>query len=396
MAAPIRFLSGRQQQQKIGIEGSTENQKVLEVVGQVGIGTTIFNTSVELEVRGDQIITGILTVGNIDVTGVGGSGGEIEVENLNVTGFSTFGNTADFNGDIDVDGHTELDDVNVSGASTFTGAIDANGDLDVDGHTELDDVNVSGASTFAGAADFNGNIDVDGHTELDNLNVSGVSTFVGVGTFLNNLYVSDNVYISGFLTATRLYSSVFGEFTGSSVSADNIVGLALSIAGLSTFTGAADFNGNIDVDGHTELDDVNVSGAITATTFSGNLTGNSGTATALETARNFEITGDVAASVISFDGTGNVSLAATIQPNSVELGTDTTGDYVESVSGTANEIQVTSGTGEGSTPTIGFVANPTIGGNVNIGQDLTVTRDVQIVRNLNVDGNITVHYLPKH
>jgi hypothetical protein len=140
MAAPIRFLSGRQQQQKIGIEGSTENQKVLEVVGRVGIGTTIFNTSVELEVRGDQIITGILTVGNIDVTGVGGSGGEIEVENLNVTGFSTFGNTADFNGDIDVDGHTELDDVNVSGASTFTGAIDANGDLDVDGHTELDDV----------------------------------------------------------------------------------------------------------------------------------------------------------------------------------------------------------------------------------------------------------------
>ena len=390
MAAPIRFLSGRQQQQKIGIEGSTENQKVLEVVGQVGIGTTIFSTSVELEVHGDQIITGILTVGNIDVTGVGGGGGEIEVENLNVTGFSTFGNTADFNGDIDVDGHTELDNLNVSGVSTFNGNVGFTTNIDVDGHTELDNVNVSGVSTFTGAADFNGDIDVDGHTELDNLNVSGVSTFVGVGTFKNDLYVSDNVYISGFLTATRLYSSVFGEFTGSSVSADNIVGLALSIAGLSTFTGAADFNGDIDVDGHTELDDVNVSGAITATTFSGNLTGNAGTATALETARNFEITGDVVASVISFDGTGNVSLAATIQPNSVELGTDTTGDYVESVSGTANEIQVTSGTGEGSTPTIGFVANPTIGGNVNIGQDLTVTRDVQIVRNLNVNGNITV------
>ena len=43
MAAPIRFLSGRQQQQKIGIEGSTDNQKVLEVVGQVGIGTTVFD-----------------------------------------------------------------------------------------------------------------------------------------------------------------------------------------------------------------------------------------------------------------------------------------------------------------------------------------------------------------
>ena len=36
----------------------------------------------------------------------------------------------------------------VGGTSTFTGAIDANGDLDVDGHTELDNLNVSGVSTF--------------------------------------------------------------------------------------------------------------------------------------------------------------------------------------------------------------------------------------------------------
>ena len=167
-------------------------------------------------------------------------------------------------------------------------------------------------------------------------------------------------------------------------------GTDFSVAGDSTFTGAIDANGSLDVDGHTELDDVNVSGAITATTFSGDLTGNAGTATSLATARNFEITGDIVASAISFDGTGNVSLAATIQPNSVGLGTDTTGDYVESVSGTANEIVVTGGTGEGSTPTISFATNPTIGGNVTVGQDLTVTRDLQVTRNLNVDGNVTI------
>ena len=51
------------------------------------------------------------------------------------------------------------------------------GSLYVDGHTELDDVNVSGASTFAGAADFNGAVDIDGHTELDDVNVSGMATF---------------------------------------------------------------------------------------------------------------------------------------------------------------------------------------------------------------------------
>ena len=352
MAAPVRFLSGRQQQQKIGIEGSTQNEKVLEVVGRAGIGTTIFEPNVELEVRGDILVSGILTVGSITI-GSGG-GGTFEVENLDVSGVSTFTGAADFNSDVDIDGHTELDDVNISGVSTFAGAIDANGDLDVDGHTELDDVNISGVSTFAGAIDANGDLDVDG-----NANITGVVTAT---TFVGNL------------TGTDGNTTVVG---------------GLGVSGVSTFTSAIDANGDLDVTGHTELDDVNVSGAITATTFTGDLTGNAGTATALETARTFEVTGDVVASAISFDGTGNVSLAATIQPNSVELGTDTTGDYVQTVSGTANEIVVTGGTGEGSTPTIGFVANPTIGGNVNIGQDLTVTRDLQVTRNVNISGVTT-------
>ena len=118
--------------------------------------------------------------------------------------------------------------------------------------------------------------------------------------------------------------------------------------------------------------------------FVGNLTGIAASATQLVTPRTFEITGDVVASPVSFDGTGNVSLAATIQPNSVALGSDTTGDYVQSVSGTASQITVTGGTGEGSTPVIAIANNATLPGNVTIGNDL------QINNNLNVTGNITV------
>ena len=132
---------------------------------------------------------------------------------------------------------------------------------------------------------------------------------------------------------------------------------------------------------------INVSGASTfvgVSTFIGAITGTISTATKLQNARTFEITGDIVASPISFDGTSNVSLAATIQPNSVELGTDTFGDYVESISGTANAIDVTGGTGESSTPVISFAPNPLIGGNVTIGNDL------QVNNNLNVTGNITV------
>ena len=106
-----------------------------------------------------------------------------------------------------------------------------------------------------------------------------------------------------------------------------------------------------------------VSGIVTAS-----LDGNAGTATSLATARDFSITGDfVTATSVSFDGTGNVSLASTITENSIGLGTYTTGDYVKSITGTANEIEVSVTSGEGSTPQIGLPDDVTIGG------DLTVT-----------------------
>ena len=127
-------------------------------------------------------------------------------------------------------------------------------------------------------------------------------------------------------------------------------------------------------------ENVNVIGIITAPNFTGTAT----TATKLETARTFQITGDIVASPISFDGTGNVSLAATIQPDSVGLGTDTVGDYVQSIFGTSNQITVTGGNGEGSTPIISIPSNPTLPGNV------TIANDLQVNRNLNVTGNITI------
>ena len=41
--------------------------------------------------------------------------------------------------------------------STFTSNVDLNADLDVDGHTELDNLNVSGVSTFQSDVHFGDN-----------------------------------------------------------------------------------------------------------------------------------------------------------------------------------------------------------------------------------------------
>jgi hypothetical protein len=50
------------------------------------------------------------------------------------------------------------------------------------------------------------------------------------------------------------------------------------------------------------------------------------------------LTGDVTASGVSFNGSGNIALATTIAANSVALGTDTTGNYVQQGATSGNGI----------------------------------------------------------
>ena len=84
---------------------------------------------------------------------------------------------------------------------------------------------------------------------------------------------------------------------------------------------------------------------VQASTFYGALSGNATTASALQTARTIALSGDVVGSV-SFDGSGNISIATTIQADSVALGTDTTGNYVATIadSGAGNIVVANSGT----------------------------------------------------
>jgi hypothetical protein len=77
----------------------------------------------------------------------------------------------------------------------------------------------------------------------------------------------------------------------------------------------------------------NVTGNLT-----GNVTGNADTATAWATSRTVSLTGDVTGSATGVDGSGNVSIATTIAADSVALGTDTTGNYVQQGATSGNGI----------------------------------------------------------
>jgi hypothetical protein len=82
---------------------------------------------------------------------------------------------------------------------------------------------------------------------------------------------------------------------------------------------------------------------------------------------------------------GDVTITTTVQPNSVALGTDTTGDYVQNIQGTANEVTVSPTSGEGSTVTIGLPDDVTITNNLNVGGNLNVAGTINSVNTTQVN-----------
>jgi hypothetical protein len=304
-----------------------------------------------------------------------------------------------------------------TGISTFSGLIEADSGLDVTGHAELDNLNVSGIGTITTADINGGNIDgtvIGGSTaaagtftqlNYDNSSTSGIST-------VGSLYVGSDPVLTTELAGLTLSNidaidSVTKATLEASLALDPNDFDSLNVTGIGTIGGLLNANGGLDVTGHTELDNLNVSGIATFTSaIDADLLGNAGTATSLATARNFEITGAfVTAAAISFDGTGNVSLAATVAPNSIALGTYTSGDYVAGVTGTANEVEVT-GTGEGASVVIGLpndvvvgtsLSTPTVKTGAVSAQDGTaaititsVTGAVGVSSDLTVSGNLNV------
>jgi len=90
------------------------------------------------------------------------------------------------------------------------------------------------------------------------------------------------------------------------------------------------------------------------------------------------IAGDVAGSA-TMTNLGNVTINTTIQPDSVALGTDTTGNYVATITGTTNEITVSGSGTESASVQIGLPDDVTITNNLTVGGDLNVVGSINTV-----------------
>ena len=266
-----------------GVQVDDDNLKV-SATGLVGIGTTVPTEA--LDVRGNLVVSGVssaatiqagvLTVTTFNPTSIIGAG--ISVVSGVVTassGIVTYYGDARFLQGLPT---SQWEDVNTGfgvssiyntggnvGIATsnpqFTLQVggDVNSNKDGVGISSAGNIKISGiasASQFSGnltgnissdtvvsgIATFSKDIDVDGHTNLDNVSIAGVTTFTGATTHSGGATVNTHLDVIGLTTL------------------DDV-----NVSSGATFAAPIDLNSDLDVDGHTNLDNVSIAGVSTFT-----------------------------------------------------------------------------------------------------------------------------------
>ena len=263
------------------------------VAGGVGI-------TENLNVGGDGVITGDLAVNGGDITTTATTFNLINATatTLNIGGAATAVDIGATTGTTSVNNALSVDgNFDVGGASIFTvnatsGNTETAGNMIVGG-----DLTVNGTTTSV-------NVDVlDVEDALIRLASGNTSDSVDIGIVGRYNDGTNDQFAGLFRDATAGEWHLFDEYVDTDLT-DNVVDMSDSSFSLA--------NLNLDVIKFTQ--------------------------------QSFTLTGDVAGTInISDFGSTAHSIATTIQPNSVALGTDTTGDYVQEIDEGANVTGATAG-----------------------------------------------------
>ena len=240
------------------------------------------------------------------------------------------------------------------------------------------------SASFSSHIDANGDLDVDGHTNLDNVSIAGVTTLTGAVTANGAIDLNADLDVDGH---TNL---------------DNV-----NVAGIATVI-------DLDVDGHTNLDNVSVAGV---TTFTSLVDANGGATidnVRIGVAGNNEIdtssgnlTLDSAAGTVVVDDSLNVNDSLTVT-NTLNANGNIVGDSATNITGIAG---VTASTFTGTLQTaaqpnitsVGTLGSLNVTGDVSVGgvltyEDVTNVDSIGIITartsiKLDADGSASSNFL---
>ena len=200
----------------------------------------------------------------------------------------------------------------------------------------------------------------------------------GFATSASDTFVTGATFSSGTATLTRNDGNdvdITGIWTDIPVSALETPGFTLG----STVIELGDTQGTIA--GMTSISSNSFTGSFNGDV-TGNLDGTANDATALETARDFSISGDITASAVSFDGTQNVVLSASIDTGAV------TNDKLANDSVTVGTTDITLGSSSTTLAGLTSVTSTSFVGNLT-GNASGTAGSLASSQNFSISGDIT-------
>lgn len=337
----------------VAIGGNTTIGGTLEVTGQVNFKAGVNNDINLGDAAGDTIaINGEIKsniIPNTDNTYDLGSATK-EWRNLYVDGTGNIDT-------VSADTITTTGNTTVGGNLTVTGNGVINGNVDL-GNATSDTVSVTGR------------IDTNVVPSTNNARDLGTSSLAWKRGYINGLYADSAVFdadvgVSGSLTVGDNFT-VAGDFTVAGK--QNLAGQYITL--LIGASGSPILNAGLTID----------RGSEDSAVFHWNETGNYWQASYNNAATPSQIltAANVDNSSIEFtSGTLNV------KNNGIALGTKTTGNYVATIAGTTNEIEVSGSGSETAAVTIGLPNDVTVSNNLSVGGNAVITG------NLTVNGTTT-------